>query len=133
MGGPHDRFIAKTPGTFADIAKIPVEKLQTVEGVAEPKGLEVRKMMVGDAILLLHVIRRKGVIDPWHQHDDHESMGYLIRGKLHLKIGDAEMIATPGMSWVHPRGVPHWSEALEEVEQVEIKSPPKKTWVSEGD
>lgn len=129
MLAPTDpRYLAKTLGVFADIARTETLHLKKVEGVAEPAGLEVRKLLVGDQILLLHVIRRQGVIDPWHQHDDHESMGYLIRGRLHLKIGGDEMIATPGICWVHPAGVPHWSVALEEVEQIEIKSPPRKTW-----
>ena len=93
-----------------------------------PSGI---KLMVGEEILLLHVQRKKGLIDPVHKHMDHESMGYLISGKLRLIIGGKEFIATPGTSWVHPVGVEHFSEALEDCEQIEIKSPPRKTWVSE--
>ena len=56
-------------------------------------------------------------------------MGYLISGKLRLIIGEKDFIATAGSSWVHPVGVDHYSEALEDCHQIEIKSPPKKTWV----
>ena len=45
-------------------------------------------------------------------------------------IDGQEFIAEPGDAWIHPRGVPHYSEALEDCVQVEVKSPPRKTWVS---
>jgi len=125
------RYIAPTEGFFTTLASIEPERLAAVEGV-KPKGkVEVRRAMVGEDILMLHVIREKGLIDPVHKHDDHETVAYLIRGRLRLVIGGEEFIATPGTSWRHPRGVEHFSEALEEVEQIEIKSPPRKTWMSE--
>ena len=122
------RYIAPTSGFFTTLADIATERLGSVEGV-KPKGkVEVRRAMVGQDILMLHVLREKGLVDPLHKHDDHETVAYLIRGKLRLVIGGEEFIATPGTSWIHPRGVEHFSEALEECEQIEIKSPPKKTW-----
>lgn len=125
------RYIAPTPGFFSTLADIPLERLGAVEGI-KPKGkVEVRRAMVGNEILMLHVVREKGLVDPLHKHDDHETVAYLIRGKLRLVIGGKEFIATPGTSWIHPRGVEHFSEALEECEQLEIKSPPKKTWVTQ--
>ena len=93
--------------------------------------VDVRKLLVGEDILLLHVFRKKGLVDPRHRHDDHETVAYLIKGRLRLVIGGKEFIATPGTAWLHPRGVEHFSEALEDCEQLEIKSPPRKTWVSE--
>lgn len=125
------RYLAPTQGFFAIRDAIAPERLAAVEGV-KPKGrVEVRRLMVGQDILLLHVLREKGLIDPVHQHDDHETVAYLIKGRLRLVIGDQEFIAEPGTTWIHPRGVPHYSEALEDCEQLEVKSPPKKTWVSE--
>lgn len=49
-----------------------------------------------------------------------------------LVIGGKEFIAEAGDAWIHPRGVPHFSEALEDCIQVEVKSPPRKTWVSQA-
>jgi quercetin dioxygenase-like cupin family protein len=126
------RYIAPTADFFTTLAALAPERLAAVEGV-KPKGrVEVRRAMVGNEILMLHVFREKGLIDPVHKHDDHETVAYLIKGKLRLVIGGKEFIAGPGTSWIHPRGVEHFSEALEDCEQLEIKSPPKKTWVSEG-
>lgn len=125
------RYIAPTEGFFTQLQEIAPERLAAVEGV-KPKGkVEVRRAMVGNEILMLHVFREKGLVDPVHKHDDHETVAYLIRGKLRLVIGGEEFIATPGTSWIHPRGVEHFSEALEDCEQLEIKSPPRKTWVTE--
>ena len=125
------RFLAPTQGYFSTLGSIEPERIAAVEG-AQPKGrLDVRPLMVGQDMLMLHVLREKGLVDRVHQHDDHESVAYLIKGRLRLVIGDHEFIAEAGTSWIHPRGVPHYSEALEDCEQLEVKSPPKKTWVSE--
>lgn len=125
------RSLPLTEGFTTVKDDLPVERLAAVEGV-KPKGIvEVRRAMVGKEILMLHVFREKGLIDPVHKHMDHETVAYLIRGKLRLVIGGKEFIAEPGTSWIHPVGVEHFSEALEDCEQLEIKSPPIKTWVSE--
>jgi quercetin dioxygenase-like cupin family protein len=127
------RYIAPTTGFFSTWGSIPPESLAAVEGV-RPKGrVEVRRLMVGEDILMLHVFREKGLIDPVHKHDDHETVAHLIRGRLRLVIGGQEFIAEAGTSWIHPRGVEHFSEALEDCEQLEVKSPPRKTWVTQED
>lgn len=126
-----DRSLPLTEGFFTVRDEIPVERLASVEGV-KPKGrVEARRVMVGNEILMLHVFREKGLVDPVHKHMDHETVAYLIKGRLRLVIGGKEFIAEPGTSWIHPRGVEHFSEALEDCEQLEIKSPPRKTWVTE--
>jgi quercetin dioxygenase-like cupin family protein len=125
------RTLQPDEGYFAVRDKIAPERLATVEGVKMMGQVDVRKLMVGKDLLLLHVYRKKGLIDPKHRHDDHETVAYLIKGRLRLVIGGQEFIAEPGTAWVHPRGVEHFSEALEDCEQLEIKSPPRKTWVSE--
>ena len=121
---PDDRFFAVRDQTAP-------ERLATVEGVKMLGQVDVRKLLVGREILLLHVYRKKGLVDPKHRHDDHETIAYLIKGRLRLVIGGQEFIAEPGTAWIHPPGVEHFSEALEDCEQLEIKSPPRKTWVSE--
>ena len=126
-----ERMLTKSSSYFSTRDAISPERISTVEGVKEMGHVEVKKLLVGDEILLLHVIRKKGLVDPVHKHLDHESMGYLISGRLRLIIGGKEFIATPGTSWMHPIGIDHFSEALEDCEQLEIKSPPRKTWVSE--
>lgn len=126
------RFLEPTQGFFTTLASIAPERLASVEG-AKPQGrVEVRRAMVGNEVVMLHVLREKGLIDPMHKHMDHETVAYLIKGRLRLVIGGEEFIAEAGTSWIHPRGVEHFSEALEDCEQLEIKSPPRKTWTTEA-
>jgi len=122
------RHLKPTGRFHLNAAEIAPEQIRAVEGVAEQGHVTVKKLMVGENILMLEVFRRKGLIDPVHKHLDHESTGYLISGKLRLIIGGKEFIATPGSAWLHPAGVEHFSEALEDCHQLEIKSPPFKTW-----
>jgi quercetin dioxygenase-like cupin family protein len=104
-----------------------------IEGLAPTGTAEVRVMQASQDMLMLHVVRHKGLIDPMHAHADHESVSYLISGCMRLLINDQEFIVEAGASWVHPAGVPHFSEALEDSEQLEIKSPPRKTWQNRPD
>ncbi|MES1980433.1 MAG: cupin domain-containing protein [Pseudomonadota bacterium] len=128
---PAERYLPPTAGFFSVRDDIAPERLASIEGVKPQGHVEVRRLMVGEDILMLHAFRKKGLVDTLHVHDDHETVAYLIKGRLRLVIGDKEFIAEPGTSWIHPRGVAHFSEALEDCEQLEIKSPPRKTWTTE--
>ena len=59
---------------------------------------------------------------------DHESIVYLVKGRMTLTIGDKTFEAKAGDVWRHPIGVSHTSVALEDSVAIEIKSPPRKTW-----
>ena len=116
---------------FTQGAAVPDEHIAAIEDVKqEPGQLKIRPLIVGEDMLFLQAFKGKGMKDPMHQHDDHESIGYLIKGRMRLVIGGKEFIAVPGDAWLHPAGVPHFSEALEDCLQVEVKSPPRKTWVA---
>jgi quercetin dioxygenase-like cupin family protein len=53
---------------------------------------------------------------------------YLVKGRMQLVIDGQAFVAQAGDAWLHPQGVRHWSETLEECVAIEIKSPPRKTW-----
>ena len=87
------RYIAPTQGYFTTRDAIAPERLAAVEGV-KPKGVvEVRRVMVGNEILMLHVFREKGLVDPVHKHLDHETVAYLISGRMRVVTEHA------GLSW----------------------------------
>ena len=125
------REMKETPNWFCNSRDVVEEKILAVEGVEEDGDLRVKVLHVGEELLALEVFRKKGLIDPIHKHDDHESCGYLIEGEMRVVIGGEEYMAGPGSSWRHPIGVEHFSEALTDCLQIETKSPPRKTWVSE--
>ena len=128
MNKPADRMMKPSNVLFRSDKDIPYETIHAVEGVKELGELTLKVLMVTENMVVLKARRGKGLIDPVHQHDDHESVATLLYGKLKMKIGDKEFIAGPGDVWRHPPGVPHFSEALEACEQIEIKSPARKTW-----
>ena len=127
----EDRMMKPSGVFFRSGASVEAERIAAVEGVAEEPGkLTVKPLLVGSDMLLLEAFKAKGMVDPLHQHDDHESVAYLLKGRMRLVIGGQEFIAEAGDSWIHPRGVPHFSEALEDCIQIEVKSPARKTWVT---
>ena len=128
MNGPADRMMTPMDVLYRAAKDMPEEAIHAVEGAQGQGELSVTVLMVTENMLVLRAWRGKGLIDPIHQHDDHESVATLLSGKLKMQIGDKEFIAGPGDVWRHPPGVQHFSEALEECVQIEIKSPARKTW-----
>jgi len=107
------------------VIEYPIERIENVSLNGECRlGL----VIAGENALMTRSFRGKGLIDPPHRHDDHESIGMLLSGKLHLTIDGEEFVAGPGDVWLHKRGVVHASVALEDCVQIEIKSPPRRTW-----
>ena len=124
----QDRIMELTNKLFISDKDIAEEEVKAVEGAIEQGELSLKDLMVTENMIMLRAWRGKGLIAPLHQHDDHESVATLLSGKLRMKIGDEEFVANPGDVWRHPPGVPHYSEALEECVQIEVKSPARKTW-----
>ena len=119
------------PPTGADFVSgsgIPIEPVMAIEGGAEVGNLGIKPLMVGDNVLVLEAHRERGLVDPEHTHDDHESICYLVSGRMRVVIDGKEFIAQPGDVWRHQIGVPHFHETLEDSLQIEIKSPARKTW-----
>lgn len=124
------RTLPKADRFFVRNASVAAEPVTALEGMAEGNGghLAIKPLMVGQNAMVMEAHRQKGLIDPEHAHPDHESICYLVKGRMRVVIAGEEFIAKPGDTWIHPAGVPHYHEALEDSVQIEIKSPPKKTW-----
>ena len=63
-----------------------------------------------------------GVSSPPHAHD-HDSIVYVLSGRLRGTVYGVDAVLEPGDSAVHPRGVEHCVEALTDAMWVEFKSP----------
>ncbi len=59
---------------------------------------------------------------PSHSHP-HEQTGYLVSGRISLRIGGEAYEARPGDSWTIPSGVEHGARILEDSIAVEVFSP----------
>ena len=127
---PSGRRLPRCTTPFVDASETPAERAAAIEGVAGSGLLEITPLITGYDIALSSVARSKGHIDAAHRHDDHETIGYLISGRLRLVIGGEEWVAGPGDSWYHGPGVTHSSEALEDCVNLTVKTPPVQTWRS---
>lgn len=104
-------------------ADVDMVGVQAIEGQAIYGGeLLVKPMMKGDEMVLMEIHYAAGVGAPAHVHS-HESMTYVVRGKVKMIVGAETYVLGPGDVCRHPAGVAHGVEALEESVMVEIKAP----------
>jgi quercetin dioxygenase-like cupin family protein len=82
----------------------------------------VKPLIKGDEMTFLEIHYAAGVGAPLHSHT-HESIAYVVRGKVKSTVGSEEFIMGPGDVCRHPKGVLHGLEAIEDSVVVEIKSP----------
>ena len=97
--------------------------VSAVEGKPTYGGnLVVKPLIKGDQMTFLEIHYAAGVGAPLHTHT-HESVAYVVKGKMKSTVGEDEFIMGPGDVCRHPIGVLHGLEAIEESVVVEIKSP----------
>ena len=101
--------------------------LKRVEGQALAGGSTIKQLLVGNLGLLAEMTLPRGVITPPHTHD-HESLCYIVRGKVRATIGGNNWVLGPGDSVLHPQGMVHGMEVLEETTWIEFKTPPEQPW-----
>ena len=78
----------------------------------------------GGGTMLVRLELKKGFDQDGHSHPDHESIGYILSGRIRMTVGDSgEMILTPGSTWYHPKNTHHTCMALEDSEVLEFHAP----------
>jgi quercetin dioxygenase-like cupin family protein len=104
----------------ADVKPIAVS---AVEGKPTYGGeFFVKPLIKGDEMTFLEIRYAPGVGAPLHTHT-HESIAYVVKGKVKSIVGSDVFVMGPGDVCRHPKGVMHGLEAIEESVVVEIKSP----------
>jgi quercetin dioxygenase-like cupin family protein len=104
----------------ADVAAVQVG---AVEGKPVYGGaLLVKPLIRGEEMTFLEIHYAAGVGAPLHTHT-HESIAYVVKGKVKSTVGSDEFVMGPGDCCRHPKGVLHGLEALEDSVVIEIKSP----------
>lgn len=107
---------------------IPKLKIHSIEGLPV-QGIWIKPLLVGDEGLLIECHARRGATIPEHVHK-HESICYLIKGKVRARIGDEVKELGPGDAFLHLKGARHSNEILEDATWIELKVPPEQTWDS---
>lgn len=104
-------------------ADVAATSVSAVEGKPTYGGeLAVKPLIKGEEMTFLEIRYAAGVGAPLHTHT-HESIAYVVTGKVKSTVGSEVFILGPGDACRHPKGVPHGLEAIEDALIVEIKSP----------
>ena len=91
-------------------------------------GVKIKTLVYGEKTLLTDLRFNKGSSLPTHSHP-HEQTGYLIKGKLKLRIADEAFELNPGDSWSIPSNAEHSAEVLEDTVVVEVFSPVREDYL----
>jgi len=91
----------------ADVEAVAVS---AVEGKPTYGGdMLVKPLISGDEMMFLEIHYAAGVGAPLHTHT-HESIAYVVKGKMKSTVGSEEFIMGPGDVCRHPEGVLHGLE-----------------------
>ena len=122
-----ERLIAPTP-VHVPAAGAEVTRIDAIEGVAMSAPVELRQCVVTPTMSMVEVRWAKGAASRPHVHADHDSVVYVVSGRLRVTVAGEAVEAGPGDSLASPPGVEHGIEALEDSVSIEVKTPPVKTW-----
>ena len=105
--------------SFAELSELGTQRIW--EGV-------VARAVYGDRMTMAVIELDPGTHLPEHLHD-HEQMGFLVRGRLELRVGEETRTLRPGATWRIAGRVPHEAHAGPEgAVVIEAWSPPRSDW-----
>jgi quercetin dioxygenase-like cupin family protein len=104
-------------------AQIDSQPVGAIEGQPNTGTFFIKPLMRGENMALLEVRVQAGAASSIHTHA-HESLIYVVSGRLKTIINNETFVLGPGDVCRHPRAVGHRVEALEDTVFVEVKSPP---------
>lgn len=122
------RHISPLGSSFVRHAQAQLTLITEVEGKSLGSAVELRTLAATPRMVFVECRFTKGQASQPHQHPDHDSIVYVVSGKVKVTIDGQEFIAGPGDTWYNEPGVVHHIEALEDSVSVEVKSPPTKAW-----
>lgn len=74
-------------------------------------------------LMIVEVQFRAGGVGEPHRHQDHEQIGYILRGRFEVTVGDEKKILKTGDSFYAGRNVLHGVVALEDSALLDIFTP----------
>lgn len=85
-------------------------------------GVRLKTLVHGSSTLMAAFQLAAGHALPAHVHP-HEQTGYLVSGRIRLRIGDETRELTAGDAWTVPGGIEHGADLLEDSMAIEVWSP----------
>jgi quercetin dioxygenase-like cupin family protein len=107
------------------------EKRSTEKYTDPLPGIRQKTLVFGERTLMTEFLLAKDRALPNHAHP-YEQTGYLVKGHIILRIGEAEYDTAPGDSWCIPMNVTHGARILEDSIAIEIFSPVRKDYLPKG-
>jgi ureidoglycolate lyase len=131
LGGPVVvSAAAGAPGhdsPFSSGAKAREVAITAIEGLPLAVAGTIRELAWGDEAVMVEVAVPAGYDAPPHAHD-HESLVYVVAGRVLATVGTERRELGPGDAVLHRRGEQHAMRALTDARWVEVKAPPRATW-----
>lgn len=124
----YPRLLPPSGRVFTSRAEAEVTHITEVEGRPLGSPVQLRTLMVTPRMVFVETTFAPGQASKPHDHPDHDSIVYVVSGKVRVTIAGREFIAGPGDAWYNEPGVTHHIEALEPTVSVEVKSPPIRAW-----
>jgi quercetin dioxygenase-like cupin family protein len=82
----------------------------------------------GEEMLLAEFTLAAGAEVPLHSHP-HAQVGYMVRGRMQLSVGDETYTVETGDSYYVPGDVPHGAVSLEDCVVVDVFCPPRQDYL----
>jgi quercetin dioxygenase-like cupin family protein len=86
------------------------------------EGIKIKTLNYGKNMIMTEFLLSKGSVLPEHHHVN-EQTGYLVKGKIKLRIDGTSKIIEPGDSWNIAGNTKHNAEIVEDSIAVEIFNP----------
>lgn len=90
-------------------------------------GIKIKTLVYGNDTLMTEFILKKGSLLPEHKLP-YEQIGYLVSGKIKLKIDDAINEINPGDSWCILKNKSHGAEIMDDSIALEIFHPAREDY-----
>jgi len=93
-----------------------------------------RRLIWGERVMLAQIFLAKGAVVPKHSHEN-EQVSYIVKGTLRFWIGDEarQVDVHAGEVLRLPANVPHGAEALDDLQAIDVFSPPRYDWIEKSD
>lgn len=98
------------------------------EQVEMAPGILRRTLGHGDEMLLAEFTILAGAEVQVHSHP-HAQVGYMVRGRMQLSVGDETQTVESGDSYYIPGDVPHGAVTLEDCVVVDVFCPPRQDYL----
>ncbi len=96
------------------------------EAVSE--GIRRKTLVHGKRTLMTEFRLERGAVVPPHRHSQ-EQTGYLVSGRLRMRVGEESFDAGAGDSWCIAGEAEHSAEALEDSVALEVFSPVREDFL----